>query len=57
MTGRSEGLNGLFKLFVHLQDSVWIFVKEYEHIIETRLDREDREGYRAETTEPRMYSR
>lgn len=39
------------------QPLVWIFVKEYEHIIETRLDREDREGYRAETTEPRMYSR
>jgi hypothetical protein len=56
-TGRSEGLNSFFKKLVHPQDSVWQFVKQYEYIQETRLDREDNAGYVGEGTKATLWSR
>jgi hypothetical protein len=56
-TGRSEGLNSFFKKLVHPQDSVWQFVKQYEYIQETRLDREDNAGFIDEGTSAPVWSR
>jgi hypothetical protein len=56
-TGRSEGLNSFFKKLVHPQDSVWQFVKQYEYIQETRLDREDNAGFLGEATTAAVWSR
>jgi hypothetical protein len=56
-TGRSEGLNSFFKKLVHPQDSVWQFVKQYEYIQETRLDREDNAGFLGEATTACVWSR
>jgi hypothetical protein len=56
-TGRSEGLNSFFKRLVHPQDSVWQFVKQYEYIQETRLDREDNAGFLGEATTVAVWSR
>ena len=56
-TRRSEGLNSFFKKLVHPQDSVWQFVKQYEYIQETRLDREDNAGFLGEATTASVWSR
>uniref|UniRef100_A0ACD5YK53 Uncharacterized protein n=1 Tax=Avena sativa TaxID=4498 RepID=A0ACD5YK53_AVESA len=55
-TRRSEGLNSFFKKLVHPQDSVWQFVKQYEYIQETRLDREDNAGFLGEATTAAVWS-
>jgi hypothetical protein len=55
--GRSEGLNSFFKKLVHPQDSVWQFVKQYEYIQKTRLDREDNAGFIDEGTSAPIWSR
>ena len=56
-TGRSEGLNSFFKKLVHPHDSVWQFVKQYEYIQETRLDREDNAGFLGEAIVAPLWSR
>ncbi|KAM0915629.1 hypothetical protein ACQ4PT_010702 [Festuca glaucescens] len=55
-TGRSKGLNSFFKKLVHPQDSVWQFVKQYEYIQETRLDREDNASFIGEATTSAVWS-
>ncbi|XP_048548370.1 protein FAR1-RELATED SEQUENCE 5-like [Triticum urartu] len=49
-TGRSEGLNSYFKTLVHPQNSVFTFVRQYELLQETMLDRGDNAAFTGETT-------
>ncbi|CAM0870692.1 unnamed protein product [Alopecurus aequalis] len=41
---------------VHPHDSIWQFVKQYEYIQETRLDREDNAGFQGEATKATVWS-
>ncbi|XP_044431460.1 protein FAR1-RELATED SEQUENCE 5-like [Triticum aestivum] len=56
-TGRSEGLNSYFKMFINPQESVWKFVQQYEVLQETMLDREDNQAFIGEATTTPLYSR
>jgi hypothetical protein len=42
-TGRFESMNSLFKKVIHPQDSVLQFVTQYDYIMDTRAERENKE--------------
>ena len=56
-TGRSEGLNSYFKTLIHPQNSVWMFVRQFEVCQETMLDREDNQSFIGAATTAPLYSR
>jgi hypothetical protein len=45
-------MNSLFKKFIHPQDSVLQFVTQYDYIMDTRAERENKERCKGAISDP-----
>uniref|UniRef100_K4A226 SWIM-type domain-containing protein n=1 Tax=Setaria italica TaxID=4555 RepID=K4A226_SETIT len=55
--GRSESINSLFKKVVHSQDSMLQFITQYDYIMDTRAERENKECCKGEILDAPLWGR